>query len=457
MITYRVLLPHPLEPRLLMLRAHGGWRLPEWEDATPRPRQHTAHINRAVLARFGVETTVLRCVAEDRAPGTDDCIRVYELDNRSPAHDTVPSSTWIGRSELDGMVVADPAARGLIGAWFSREGGELPPRGPAWSRRGWYVEALAWAVARLHALGVVSTGSPVQVCAWERAFVMRLATDEAAFLFKATAPATRHEAPLVAWLAARYPDVVPELVAVDEGRGWFLQREVDDAVPLNEVRLEEEWCRTVRRFAGVQRDMADCAAELRALGCPDRRLSVLARRIPRLCADTDAMLLGDAQGLTRQEIGEVAALAPRLLALCEELDGYGLPETLEHGALHADNVVSTAGGPVFLDWADSSVSHPFFGVSQLLSDAAGLVPAPSRESRRLIRDSYLVPWREHAPPETLLRAFEVARALAPVHHATAVHAELLPAADQPWELAPLIPGYLRAALQLLREEQPPAA
>ena len=51
MTTYRVLLPHPLETRLLMAHAHGEWRLPEWEDATEHPWQAMDHVNRAVAAR----------------------------------------------------------------------------------------------------------------------------------------------------------------------------------------------------------------------------------------------------------------------------------------------------------------------------------------------------------------------------------------------------------------------
>lgn len=458
MTTYQVLLPHPLEPRLLMMHVHGGWRLPEWDDATERPHHDVAHVARAVLARFGMETAVLRCVSESRDPVTGRCTRVYELDNRSPPHDTVPSSTWIGRSELNDAGVADPEARELIAAWFSRNSDEAPLRGAAWSHRGWYVEALAWAVGRLTEMGAVATGAPEQLRTWERSFVMRLSTGDGAFLFRATSPASRHEAPLVAWLTSHYPDTMPGLVAVDEARGWFLQREVDGgAVPLSEVRQEEEWGRAVRRFAGIQRDMAACTAELRALGCPDRGLDVLVGRIPRVCADTDAMLLGADHGLTRREIEAVGALPPLLLSLCDELDGCGLPATLEHGALRAAGIASTLNGPVFLDWADSSISHPFFSLSQFLADAAGLLPAPSRETRRLIRDSYLVPWREHAAPDTLDRAFEIARVLAPVHHAAAVHAELLPAAGHPWELAGLIPACLRSALASVQEVEPPAA
>jgi hypothetical protein len=454
--TYRVLLPHPLEPRLLLMQSHGEWRLPEWEDATEVPWHVIDHVNRAVAARFGLETTVLRCVSAVHDPASNRNHRVYELDNHSAPHDMVPG-IWIGRGELDILKVADPAARELISDWFSRDSGELPLRGPDWTNRGWYVEALAWAVARLNEIGVSARGTPEQLRAWERSFLMRLRVEDGTYYFKAAPAMFRHEPILMQWLVDRFPDNFPHVVAVDAERGWILQREADgSALPLDEVREEEEWYRAVRRLAEIQVETLSHAKELRSLGCPYRGLEILARRIPRLCADAGAMMLGQPGGLTRNEIDRVAALAPTLLALCGELASYELPDALEHGDLWASNVLSTLGGPVYLDWSDSSLSHPFFSLSQLMTEAAVLLPASSRESRRRLRESYLTPWRQHASHDVLVRAFELARVLAPVHLAATVHAELLPATGYRWELEPAVPAYLRLALRLLLDESAPA-
>jgi hypothetical protein len=453
---YRVLLPHPLESRLLLMHGHGEWRLPEWEDGTPHPWQVTAHVNRAVAARFGMETSVLRCVRDHVDPVSNRSTRVYELDNHSAPHDMVPATTWIGRGELDMLTIADPEVRELISDWFNRDAGDAALRGPAWHQRGWYVEALAWAIARLREIGVTAHGTPEQLRAWERSFLMRIPTDAGSFYFKAAPAMFGHEPVLMEWLAARYPENFPEVLAVDAARGWFLQQEARGAaLPLNEVREEEEWYRAVRRLAEIQVDTAGQTAELRRLGCPHRGLEILARRIPKLCADAGAMLLGEPAGLNRSQIERVASLAPTLLTLCEELASYDLPDALEHGDLWANNVLSTLAGPVYLDWSDSSLSHPFFSLSQLMTEAVRLLPASSRESRRQLRDSYLAPWSQVKPQETLTRAFEIARVLAPVHLAATVHAELLPAAGYRWELESAVPEYLRLALELLLDDASP--
>jgi hypothetical protein len=451
---YCVLLPHPLETRLLMLHAHGEWRLPVWEESAVPPWQETAHVNRAVAARFGVETTVLRCVRSRMDPATGRIERVYELENHSAPHDMTPAATWVGPAELELLHVPDPEVRELAHAWFNRQSGERPLSGAAWAHAGWYIEALAWSVARLNDVGVIATRTPEQLRASERAFVMRIRSHTETFYFRAAPFVFGHEPALMQWLAQRYPLNVPEVLAVDAGRGWLLQREAGGgALPLSEEREEEVWYRAVRRMAEIQIDSAIETHELRSLGCPARELDVLARRIPRLCADSSVMMLGQPCGLPRRDIERMAVLAPTLLALCEELASCELPDCLDYGDLRATSIFSTVNEPVYLDWSDSSISHPFFAVASLLDDAVRLLPSTSRVTQRRLRDSYLAPWHDIAPHDELIRAFDLARRLAPFHRAATAHAELLPATGFTWELECTIPTLLRTGLALLTDTE----
>lgn len=451
---YSVLLPHPLEPRLLMLGAHGAWRLPAWDDPAEHGWQETDHVNRAIAARFGMETTVLRCVRSRTDPATGATRRVYELENHSAPHDIIPAATWIGAAELDTQHITDRETRELADEWFAQQSGEHPSRGPAWSHRGWFIEAVAWTVAQLRGSGALATRPTQQLRSSERAFVMRIEADHEAFYFRAAPFMFGHEPQLMQWLARKHPLNVPEVIAVDAERGWLLQREAGGgALPLSEEREEEMWYRAVRRMAEIQLDSTRDAPALRYLGCPARGLDVLARRIPRLCGDASVLLSAQPCGLPQHEAERVASLAPTLLALCEELASFDLPDCLDYGQLRAHNIFSTLGEPVYLDWSESAISHPFFTVTHLLEDAVRLLPATSREAQRRLRDNYLAPWRVVAPYERLVRAFEIARRLAPFHLAATVHAEWLPATGFTWELECAIPTLIRAGLELLTDQE----
>ncbi|MGH7448751.1 MAG: hypothetical protein ACREK1_04840, partial [Longimicrobiales bacterium] len=63
-------------------------------------------------------------------------------------------------------------------------------------------------------------------------------------------------------------------------------------------------------------------------------------------------------------------------------------------------------------------------------------------------------WHDVASHDRLVRAFDVARRLAPFHLAATVHAELLPATGFTWELECTIPAQLRTGLDLLADDEP---
>ena len=83
---------------------------------------------------------------------------------------------------------------------------------------------------------------------------------------------------------------------------------------------------------------------------------------------------------------------------------------LEHGDLHGANVLVGRGGRWFFDWADASVSHPFFTLlvtcNMVIDDLDS--EAGRRASARL-RDAYLEPWAAVAPASALRPLFSRSR------------------------------------------------
>jgi hypothetical protein len=95
-----------------------------------------------------------------------------------------------------------------------------------------------------------------------------------------------------------------------------------------------------------------------------------------------------------------------------------VPAGVVHQEAHDGNVFVRDGRPVFIDWAEASVTHPFLGPLlplRFATERLGYEPG-SREVERL-RDAYLEPFTRFAPAPELRRAFAHAYLLAPIGRA----------------------------------------
>ena len=112
---------------------------------------------------------------------------------------------------------------------------------------------------------------------------------------------------------------------------------------------------------------------LLAAGCADRPLTDLEARVAPLADDPFV-----AGALDAETLGRLRALVPALERRCRDLAAAGLPETLVHGDLGAHNVAVAEGRPLFFDWAEGCVSHPFLDMLEAVEDPAAFAPAKRR-------------------------------------------------------------------------------
>ena len=252
----------------------------------------------------------------------------------------------------------------------------------------WLAEAHAWVEEQLALLGANPVGEIDQFHVRPWSTVMRLPTGRGDVYFKANMTLLKHEAALVTMLAARRPDCIPPLLAVDVERGWMLMG--DAGTRLREVVERERdltrWLEILPLYAGVQIDMADQADDFVAVGVPDLRLSVLPAKFEQLLVGLDDLPSRDRRRL--------AESVPRVEEMCEELAGYGVPETIQHDDFHDGQVFLGNGRYLLLDWGDSCVSHPFFTLSVTLEGglAWGLDDVQGSVDVTPFRDAYLEPF-----------------------------------------------------------------
>jgi hypothetical protein len=220
-------------------------------------------------------------------------------------------------------------------------------------------------------------------------------------------PGLEHEARLEALLAQRRPDCIPPLLAHDPESGWMLM--ADAGIRMRElVEAERDlgrWLDVLSLYAGVQVDLTADADAIVALGVPDLRLETLP-------AQAEA-LLDEVAGLEPDVRERLEAALPEIRELCDELDSFGVPATIQHDDFHDGQVYVRDGDYLLLDWGDACVSHPFFTLAVTLDGviAWGVDDVEHSEPIEPYQDAYLEPFIAVHGEEGLVDACTIARRL----------------------------------------------
>ena len=352
-VTHRLIVPDAAERRWLVTSA-GELPRVATEDA------HTAdteHLNAAVLDGWSMRCTVLRSVHHSEPiHGRIERAYVLELDGEAS-----PKLLWSD----DPGAMSDPLDRVALDRWRAARG-SANVDGRDWTRRGWRAEALRWIDAQVRGAGGGRVRDVVQIRAWHSSTVLRVTADGFDCYFKAVPANLAVETQVTRHLAARLPEFVPRLLAVDLERRWLLTEAfagaaLDSADP-------DCWPRAARRYGDLQAAAAGHVDALEALGCR--------RRTPR-------MLSAELQALIDDE-SVVAELQRR----CALLERSGLPLTLEHGDLWPSNVLCDRATTVVIDWEDACIAPPLMGLAPLIVGLSAH-PAASPGALEAVQRAYL--------------------------------------------------------------------
>jgi len=323
---------------------------------------------------------------------------------------------------------------------------------------GWNEQASTWVHAELECQGIRVTGliEQPQDYTWG-SMVLRVPSTVGDIYFKACGPALAHEPALTDALWRWRPDCMPSVLAVDLQRGWMLTPDLGATLRsiTQPTRVLQHWRRVLPLYAEVQIDLASRINEILELGGLDRRLAVLPDHYEQLLTDTDALRIGHQGGLTDEEYRSLRQLTPNVRAMCEQLAGYSIPETLHHEDFHDANIFIRNNHYTFADWGESGVAHPFFTLLvtsrviawrlELAEDAPELVH---------LRDIYLEPWTQYESRENLIAAFKLAYRVGMICRALTWH-RMLAGVDESAkaEDAEAVPAWLQ---EFLNYETTPA-
>jgi hypothetical protein len=225
--------------------------------------------------------------------------------------------------------------------------------------------------------------------------IVRVPTPEGDAWFKENGPASAFEPALTTLLAQIRPDCLPETIAW-EGRRILTK----DAGPrlrniLDAGATEPSWQEILPLYAVLQIEFTGVVEQALALGAPDDRPELLPVRYAELGGD-------------RLDVVRTAA---------QRLAG-SLPPTDTPMAAHDGNIFVREGRPIFIDWAEAVVTHPFVGPLLALRSATermGYEPGSPEVGR--LRDLYLEPFTTFAPLSELRDLFTDGYLLFPVSRA----------------------------------------
>ncbi len=442
-------------PEVLLVEDRGRLALPRIESEERRSAD-VAELAREVRSALGLEVSVLRCLADEPGDVGGPRRHVYALEAHGPPDITPSRARWASWTEVCAALGGDRRLLDRLGTFRPGEPVAAPPAPGSstrpgderdWEHPGWRGQALAWVAGELALRGLPPVRGVEQLRVWEYSNVLRLTTDAGHLYFKARPPFGRAEPLLTRRLAERHPQRMPRVVAVEPHRRWLLMSETPGPT-LMAVSDLGPWETAASAIAHVQLDWLDRTDELIGLGCPRWTLAALEAEIAPLLDDGPALQPDRADRLTDAQVATLRGRRAELEALCRELDRAVVPAALEHGDLWGDHVIAGPGAPVFIDWEDAAVAHPFFTPSLLLlsldyTDALTGVPDASGR----IREAYLRPWTERGPlagwpARRLAEAFDLAQRVALLHYAVQFRLGL-PRIETSWEVRAFTPLFLR--------------
>jgi hypothetical protein len=357
--TCHCIISHPAKAKFLVVQHADRWSTPFIRLPAAGPMALKGKLITDTLRdAYGLRTTVLR---QWMATPKYHCV---ELELSSEAATRRLKAVWVGREEYrkfrnPALQDADP-----FDAWLrQRESGDAVPLRP-WERPGWLRRASGWLQHELDRHAIQVTGSVEQYTAFRHSSsVLRVPTAEGYYYLKAGLAQPPLEAQLTAALAARWPDWVPEPLAVNAAENWMLSG--DYRAGAEELAFAD-YPAIAGDLAALQAASAVDLEPWLALGCPKVGMAQLLAFV--LEPDALSGVLGEGGGIALGEpdLARLRARAADWPSRCQALAELGLPDTLLHADLWYANLQRRPGGYWITDWSGAVVGQPFFALLKLL-------------------------------------------------------------------------------------------
>jgi Phosphotransferase enzyme family len=349
----------------------------------------------------------LPALREDPCPDKFALMEAVRQDDPVP-----PNVTWISSIEaVSGDVLLPTDQLAVRSSLEDLDRHAASPEAGPFARSGWIKELFRWVCNQIDPLGLSPTGAFEQLNASPTFNLMRIETTGAAVWFKATGQPNKRELGISVALDRLFPGHVPRVLGVHPiWNGWLSEElkgpALDDSA---DVRV---WAGAARALADLQIAAISRTEALLESGCRDLSLHQLVDQIkPFLARVRELMALQTKQSPQILNNSEIGALGERLNDALNELHKRRIPATLGHLDPNPRNIIAAPNRYGFLDWAEGSVTHPFFTFEYLCEHARRAFAEPDSVAERLAA-AYIEPWQSFFSSESIKQAMSISPLLA---------------------------------------------
>lgn len=327
------------------------------------------------------------------------------------------------------------------------EGYECDPSCP-FARSRWISELRGWAAETIRPLGLELTDSLRQYNASPTFSLIRLETNGPAVWFKAVGEPSLREFPITLKLAELFPKFMPEILGTKpEWNGW-LSRQVQGG-NLGQTDDLAPWEQAAANLARLQIESISECKSLLLLGAHDLRSNALLSALDPFF-DVISRLM-DEQPKTPPEPlsrGELTLLRVPVNDVLTTMDNLRVPTTLGHLDLNPWNIMISAHGSFFLDWAEAYVGNPFFSCEYLLEHFRRAWHDSGAKFVSQVVNAYMTCWQRRLTNGCVKKAMALAPLAAIYAYAVGTH----PWKDKGMPHDPRIAGYFRSLARRMNQE-----
>lgn len=413
--TWRLVILRGNASELFVLKNGLGFSLPSVE--IPKGSRVARELNDRLKFIWNLDVFSLYPLSPSDPANGSSAPQCYVVETVRPDAPAPDAARWLPIAKLSDRSFPNADDATAVHGWREELGNtsansDHSPLGSA----GSLARIRAWVQQILRPSGVNLGNKFLQINASKTFSLVRFETDDGAVWFKAVGEPNVREFPITVALSNLFPSCTAPLLATEPLWNAWLTSDVP-GVPLSQGHDIEAWSRAAGDLGALQIASVDTAETFLKWDARDVRASALLGLVEPFFACLrelmDRQTTSCPAPLSFQEMADLELDTRN--ALCN-LQEQQIPDTLGHLDLNPDNLIALPQRTVFLDWAETSVGHPFLSFAYLLEHFRTHFHDSAASPEQLVRN-YAGVWQSLGKFEDVERSICLAMFVAIFAHA----------------------------------------